>query len=682
MRFLCASVLTALAATTASAAPLRAIRVVYRPGYSLAADGSKLLIGAADEYDSRAYFVDAPTGTEVTTVYPATPIEGESYAFGYAIAPFGSDVLVSTTIGQVYLFDGTTGALLRAFADPHTPTTFAWDHDYARSVASACGHVFAGADLDDAAGEEAGAVYAFDGATGALLGALAAPHHAAHERFGDALAATDTIIAASVFGIGGAPPAIHLFDACTLAWVRTITMPDSAIAEYSYSAVAAVGDRLLVGAPNAEGGAGAAYLFDLSTGDLLATFENPFSAPFSRSFGSPLAIVGEQLVVEAFYDSDPHAQHDGLYDEYFENVIHVFDATSSTPVQSIFGNRDNHFGISMTALGRGIAVSTNAPYYGGRSVVVYSPCGDGIVDVAERCDDGNLIDGDGCNADCTPTCGDGVVAVGEACDDGNRIDGDGCDRNCTPTGCGNGIVTAGEECDDGNNDDHDSCTNACTFAVCGDGVVQWLHETCDDGNLEEADGCDADCTPSYYCVNGGRILRPSLRIDKFGPPWGDEELVFKGTLALEPGRLTELLPALTGAQVRIGFQNSWVTRRVDSDGLQPEGSGPYCGYGWVTARNRSTYHDTPDCTSRYYGEIPALGMELIDARGRHDRIKFTVTQTGMDEVNSYYWLSPVRATIVLGASNEASMRGDCGAYRFDPTHCRFNAAGTRLHCRG
>jgi cysteine-rich repeat protein len=45
-------------------------------------------------------------------------------------------------------------------------------------------------------------------------------------------------------------------------------------------------------------------------------------------------------------------------------------------------------------------------------------------------------------------CGDGARCPQEQCDDGNSVDADGCDKNCTVTGCGNGIVTAGEECDD------------------------------------------------------------------------------------------------------------------------------------------------------------------------------------------------------------------------------------------
>lgn len=59
-------------------------------------------------------------------------------------------------------------------------------------------------------------------------------------------------------------------------------------------------------------------------------------------------------------------------------------------------------------------------------------CGDGVVDANEQCDDGNLVSGDGCDANCTlPACGNGIVNAGEECDDGNLIDGDGCQSDCT-----------------------------------------------------------------------------------------------------------------------------------------------------------------------------------------------------------------------------------------------------------
>jgi cysteine-rich repeat protein len=57
-------------------------------------------------------------------------------------------------------------------------------------------------------------------------------------------------------------------------------------------------------------------------------------------------------------------------------------------------------------------------------------CGNGRVEPGEGCDDGNLVDGDGCSATCTDECGDGVVERGEECDDGNLVDGDGCEHLC------------------------------------------------------------------------------------------------------------------------------------------------------------------------------------------------------------------------------------------------------------
>jgi fibro-slime domain-containing protein len=85
-------------------------------------------------------------------------------------------------------------------------------------------------------------------------------------------------------------------------------------------------------------------------------------------------------------------------------------------------------------------------------------CGDGVVEGGEPCDDGDDIHvGDGCSPGCvlepscsppmpgdgeeppqagicTSSCGDGMLLAGdeEECDDGNRVNGDGCDENCKP----------------------------------------------------------------------------------------------------------------------------------------------------------------------------------------------------------------------------------------------------------
>ncbi len=114
-------------------------------------------------------------------------------------------------------------------------------------------------------------------------------------------------------------------------------------------------------------------------------------------------------------------------------------------------------------------------------------CGDGMIEGGEACDDGNTVDGDGCNMSCqvedgwdcmdepstcteipiAPICGDGVVATGEACDDGNTVNGDGCNMSCgveigfecigEPSVCTMLPGGPGDRDGDGVNDDVDNC---------------------------------------------------------------------------------------------------------------------------------------------------------------------------------------------------------------------------------
>src|SRR5262245_48146172 len=70
-------------------------------------------------------------------------------------------------------------------------------------------------------------------------------------------------------------------------------------------------------------------------------------------------------------------------------------------------------------------------------------CGNHRIDKGEVCDDGNVVDGDGCNSTCTSneTCGNGILDMGETCDDGNLRAKDGCSPECQKESmvCGNHI---------------------------------------------------------------------------------------------------------------------------------------------------------------------------------------------------------------------------------------------------
>ena len=163
-------------------------------------------------------------------------------------------------------------------------------------------------------------------------------------------------------------------------------------------------------------------------------------------------------------------------------------------------------------------------------------CGDKLVADSEECDDGNLLDGDGCSSGCTiekgwscsgePSvcsnlCGTGTKDPGEECD-GSDVGGQTCasidqgfdsgilkcsascrfdTTGCTSPGCGNGTKDPGEECDDGNQSNQDGCLTNCRKAVCGDGYTYQGQEECDDGNQSNRDGCLTDCRTAF-CGDG------------------------------------------------------------------------------------------------------------------------------------------------------------------------------------
>ncbi len=122
------------------------------------------------------------------------------------------------------------------------------------------------------------------------------------------------------------------------------------------------------------------------------------------------------------------------------------------------------------------------------SFVAVTSCGNGIANNGEACDDGNLLNGDGCTSQCTveaqwncplfgqpctAVCGDGVKKGQEECDDGNTASNDGCSSMCKvevgwscfgpvcSTVCGDSRVVGSERCDDGNVTNNDGCSNLC-----------------------------------------------------------------------------------------------------------------------------------------------------------------------------------------------------------------------------
>ncbi len=142
-------------------------------------------------------------------------------------------------------------------------------------------------------------------------------------------------------------------------------------------------------------------------------------------------------------------------------------------------------------------------------------CGNSIVEGSETCDDGNSMNGDGCDNDCTYSCtmtsdcDDGMACNGaETCNTSTHVctnpadlaDGTSCGGgnvcrggSCVAPSCGNTIVETGEDCDDGNSTNGDGCDNDCTYSCTA-------AADCDDGDL--CNGVESCNTTTHVCAGG------------------------------------------------------------------------------------------------------------------------------------------------------------------------------------
>jgi FG-GAP repeat len=310
-------------------------------GASVTSLGSWVAVGAphaatSGPHAGAVYLFDAASGANLRTFTNPSPEAGQ--LFGSSLGAAGLGLLAGTPLydgqapgsGAMYLFDGASGELVRAFRNPNPD-----DYDlFGQALAGVGSNVVIGAPFDDTAAANGGAVYIFDPAQRSPIATFTSPHARAGDFFGSALATSGSwVFVGAPFDDSAGPDAgaVYMFDANTGALLRMFSDPAVNVDGRFGSAVAVRGDRLLVGAPFADTtaqDAGMAYLFDAGSGALLETFENPTPSAGDQ-FGGALAVLGGRVAIGSWLDDTAAPDAGALY-IYRDVSLPTTTTTSST----------------------------------------------------------------------------------------------------------------------------------------------------------------------------------------------------------------------------------------------------------------------------------------------------------------------------------------------------------------
>lgn len=284
-------------------------------------------------------------------------------AFGRALATDAGRALVGApqhgSHGAAYLFDlasGAAGATLGA-------SDAAVNDSFGASVALGAGLAVVGAPLDDDHGPDSGAAYVFDAASGQELLKLTAPDGAGGDLFGIALAVGDGVIAVGADGDDdGASNAgsIYLFDLASGALLAKLGAQDASVDARLGGSLAIAGGKLVAGAWNKTVAGltsrGAAYVFDLASGAQLFALLASDGAAYDY-FGTSVAAGGGLALVGAPRTDDLGPNSGSAY---------VFDLASGAELWSLVpptGGAGDFCGLSV-ALDGTLAV-LGAPFFDG-----------------------------------------------------------------------------------------------------------------------------------------------------------------------------------------------------------------------------------------------------------------------------------------------------------------------------
>lgn len=317
-------------------------------GISTALDGSNVLVGAPrDDTNGRnvgqAYLFDAITGALLQTFDDPTPTQDDH--FGNSVSLFGNHALIGAPFddtnvrdkGQAHLFDTTTGALLRTFSGP----TGNGAGSFGFSVALSGNNALIGAPVDIIDGPDIGQAYLFNAETGNLLHTFDEPTPSGRDNFGISVALDGNNVAIGAAGVHSRGRVVagqaYIFDAATGVLKQTFEDP-TLTTEGSFGLSIDIDENnVIVGGALSDGtNIGQAYLFDSNTGTILEVFENPDSG---LSFGNTVAIDANNILIGARSDgtNGPDLGRAYLFDASTGELVNQFDDPTPT-----FGDSFGH----------------------------------------------------------------------------------------------------------------------------------------------------------------------------------------------------------------------------------------------------------------------------------------------------------------------------------------------------
>jgi hypothetical protein len=298
-------------------------------GSSVDIDGNQIVVGAmtditrGDDFGA-AYLFDASTGNLIRTFVNPGTVAGSDFGISAAIS--GNLVIVGAeredvsgqdNAGAAYLFDASTGIKLRTFNEISPQA----DHRFGSSVDVNGTHVLIGASKATVNTVNSGVAYLFNIATGAQIAQYSHPAASGNDRFGESVSLSDNKVLVGAWQTSAGATntgAAYLFDADG-TFDRSFTLSSPTGFEQFGVAVSLDGINGAIGAPN-EGSGGVAYVYDVTTGTIVQRIVDPTTAT-STDFGKTISVDGNNVLV-----GDQGANEAYLYDITTGSLIHTFTA--------------------------------------------------------------------------------------------------------------------------------------------------------------------------------------------------------------------------------------------------------------------------------------------------------------------------------------------------------------------